>query len=415
MSELNMKNYARIHFIWFSNLPLDQMKKNCLEQYANFNIGYEITIWTHSSHKDWHDDETASFLKRINIVVKCLDVEEKYKKFFEPQLFQIYKRYNAIVKALEEKKYASASDILRVIILYYEQGFYTEFDQIPLKSFDTFLNFYREKSERFQMSWFVNQCHKSASNSLLFYENNYPVYDFDPKILFLITMAYYIDGPNEPSDNFLKCIQGSGTGMGLADYVGYLMNFALMRRELREHRERLLIITQRLYHDHKNGLQNFIRHIGEDPYEITDVERDYIVNNAHRPGQIIRTIQHVRPFLDDIESNNGTHLELSTVIRQRPNERVYYLALCAGAGVGAGVGAGAVIGLGIVELTAVASTALAASVVTGGAVIAGILAALLVYHYLYKKSQSSSTSRTFSPREDRGHSPFGRGSLPVYS
>lgn len=92
----------KIHFTWFSNDPYPEKIKECLESWKKFMPEYEIVHW--NMDKISHIDSV--FLR----------------------------------EALSAKKWAFASDFVRLWALYKEGGIYLDTDVLVYKSFDDLLN-----------------------------------------------------------------------------------------------------------------------------------------------------------------------------------------------------------------------------------------------------------------------------------
>jgi len=93
-----------IHYIWLGPKPLDKVSKKCMKTWEEVLFDYEIVRW---------DDE------------KCKNIIEA----------NLYAR-----QAYDAKKYAFASDYLRLYVLYNYGGIYMDTDVKVIKKLDEFLN-----------------------------------------------------------------------------------------------------------------------------------------------------------------------------------------------------------------------------------------------------------------------------------
>lgn len=91
-----------IHFCWFSGEPYPDIVKRCLRSWKRMLPDYRLRLWDG----------------------KCFD--------FESVPF--------VKEAMAAKKYAFASDYIRLYALFTEGGIYLDSDVEVLKSFDSFLN-----------------------------------------------------------------------------------------------------------------------------------------------------------------------------------------------------------------------------------------------------------------------------------
>ena len=90
-----------IHYIWLGGKPLPKIAKKCIESWKKFCPDYEIKRWDESN----------------------LDLN----------------KYQFVKDAIENKKYAFASDVLRTEILYTYGGIYFDIDVELLKPIDDIL------------------------------------------------------------------------------------------------------------------------------------------------------------------------------------------------------------------------------------------------------------------------------------
>lgn len=91
-----------IHYCWFGRGPKGDLANKCIESWKKFLPDYEI--------KEWNEDN------------------------FDINMFQYAK------EALEKKKYAFVTDVVRLYALYTEGGVYMDTDVEVLKSFNPFLH-----------------------------------------------------------------------------------------------------------------------------------------------------------------------------------------------------------------------------------------------------------------------------------
>lgn len=91
-----------IHYCWLSNEPFPELIDNCIKSWKKKLIGYEFVLW-----------DTKKFDVNSNLYVK---------------------------QAYEAKKYAFASDYIRLYALYNYGGIYLDSDILIYKSFDELLN-----------------------------------------------------------------------------------------------------------------------------------------------------------------------------------------------------------------------------------------------------------------------------------
>jgi len=91
-----------LHYCWFGNKPKPQSFHQCLESWKQFCPDFEIKEWTESNTKPYQN------------------------KFY--------------TDALRKKKYAFASDCIRVQVLYEMGGIYLDTDMLLLKPIDTLLS-----------------------------------------------------------------------------------------------------------------------------------------------------------------------------------------------------------------------------------------------------------------------------------
>ena len=91
-----------IHYIWLGGKPLPKIAEKCIASWKKYCPDYEIKRWDESN----------------------LDLD----------------KYQFVKDALEAKKYAFASDVLRSDILYNNGGIYFDIDVELLKPIDDILN-----------------------------------------------------------------------------------------------------------------------------------------------------------------------------------------------------------------------------------------------------------------------------------
>lgn len=91
-----------IHYIWLGGKPLPKVAEKCIESWKKFCPEYEIKRWDESN----------------------LDLD----------------KYQFVKDAIQNKKYAFASDVLRTEILYEYGGVYFDIDVELIKPIDTILN-----------------------------------------------------------------------------------------------------------------------------------------------------------------------------------------------------------------------------------------------------------------------------------
>ena len=94
-----------IHYCWFGRGPKGDLANKCIESWKRFLPDYEI--------KEWNEDN------------------------FDVNMYQYTK------EALENKKYAFVTDVVRLYALYTEGGVYMDTDVEVLKSFNPFLHHIR--------------------------------------------------------------------------------------------------------------------------------------------------------------------------------------------------------------------------------------------------------------------------------
>ena len=90
-----------IHYIWLSGEEKPELIKNCMETWSKVMPDYEVKCWTMENipHNDWVDE------------------------------------------AIKAKKWAFASDYIRLYALYTEGGIYLDSDVVVKKNFDEFLKY----------------------------------------------------------------------------------------------------------------------------------------------------------------------------------------------------------------------------------------------------------------------------------
>lgn len=93
----------QIHYVWVGPKPIPATDQAYIEAWQKLNPDYKIKKW--DEHKIDHS------------------------------------KYPLVQKALDEKRYALASDILRMIVIYQEGGFYLDTDIELLKSLDSLLEY----------------------------------------------------------------------------------------------------------------------------------------------------------------------------------------------------------------------------------------------------------------------------------
>ncbi len=93
----------KIHYVWVGTAPIPEQDQKYIKQWQKLNPKYEIKRWTE----------------------KDIDL----------------KKYPLVAKAIEDKKWALAADIIRMYAVYNEGGFYMDTDVELLKSFDDLLKY----------------------------------------------------------------------------------------------------------------------------------------------------------------------------------------------------------------------------------------------------------------------------------
>ena len=109
----------KIHYVWVGDKPIPEKDKKFIEGWKKLNPDYEIRHWTD---------------KDINI-----------------------EKYPLVAKAINEKKWALASDIIRMYALYTEGGFYFDTDVELLKPLDDLLQ-YDGFANWESKYWFTTSC-----------------------------------------------------------------------------------------------------------------------------------------------------------------------------------------------------------------------------------------------------------------
>lgn len=92
----------KIHYCWFGRGPKSELAKKCIESWKKFLPDYEV--------KEWNEDN------------------------FDLNLYPYAK------EALENRKFAFVTDVVRLYALYTEGGVYMDTDVEVLKSYDPFLS-----------------------------------------------------------------------------------------------------------------------------------------------------------------------------------------------------------------------------------------------------------------------------------
>ena len=93
----------KIHYVWVGTAPIPEQDKKYIKQWRKMHPDYEIKCW---SEKD-------------------IDLE----------------KYPLVKKAIDEKRWALASDIIRMYVIYNEGGFYFDTDVELLKPLDDLLKY----------------------------------------------------------------------------------------------------------------------------------------------------------------------------------------------------------------------------------------------------------------------------------
>ena len=88
----------KIHYVWVGSKPLPEEDQKYIDGWKKLNPGYEIKRWTEND----------------------IDLE----------------KYPLVKKAIDEKRWALAADIIRMYAIYTEGGFYFDTDVEVLKSLD---------------------------------------------------------------------------------------------------------------------------------------------------------------------------------------------------------------------------------------------------------------------------------------
>ena len=129
-----------IHYCWFGPNPKSDIAKKCLESWKAYCPDYEF--------KEWTEATISTF-------------ENKFVK-----------------DALRKKKYAFASDRVRVQALYYYGGVYMDLDMLLLKPIDALLHFdfftgYEVKDRAAYGIFGAIPQHRLIKKMVQFYEENY--------------------------------------------------------------------------------------------------------------------------------------------------------------------------------------------------------------------------------------------------
>lgn len=107
-----------IHLIWFGNKP-DNFLTN-IELWNNFNLDYEIWLWTESKFIDNFKDIKLDYIK-----IKLVNSLENYYIVNKWLSLPLDKWGNMI--------YGAASDIARILIINKHGGYYSDLDNLPGK------------------------------------------------------------------------------------------------------------------------------------------------------------------------------------------------------------------------------------------------------------------------------------------
>ena len=93
----------KIHYVWVGTAPIPKIDQKYIKQWQNLHPGYEIKCWTEK------------------------DID--------------FKKYPLVAKAIKEKRWALASDIIRMYVIYNEGGFYLYTDVELLCPLDDLLDY----------------------------------------------------------------------------------------------------------------------------------------------------------------------------------------------------------------------------------------------------------------------------------
>ena len=91
-----------IHYVWLGNAPLPEEMQECMDSWKRFMPDYELKCWDESTLGEFD----------------CVFIRE----------------------ALEEKKWAFASDVIRLYAIHKYGGIYMDTDVMVYRSFDALLN-----------------------------------------------------------------------------------------------------------------------------------------------------------------------------------------------------------------------------------------------------------------------------------
>lgn len=120
-----------IHMIWIGTKNISEKNIDLSIETAQMNTQYNTTI-IYDSGISGHERAKSFMAERFNFSnIKLVDFRNKsyFHQLQQEPAFSYYEQ------AIRDKKYAQASDVLRLLVLKYEGGIYKDIDDVQVKGF----------------------------------------------------------------------------------------------------------------------------------------------------------------------------------------------------------------------------------------------------------------------------------------